>query len=293
MTSPDEPREPVLGEAIEDQALAVLAAIDDLRLAPLGAVHEARVALRRLRGSLKGFRPMLASAEMTELAGDLRWLAGELSDARDVQVAGERILAGLEWVEAGEETGELLAALEQLSRDSAERAAAALLDPRLSDLQGRLKRLLIGRTEEGAHSQAVQERISGNLGRLLGHLDNLDDRNLHDVRKRVKRARAMLGTAASTRQVLPHRSGAGRVLRALRDLSDHLGFYQDAVVTAGILRELAPGLGKAAALAERLAVHEDAEAEVMRAGIPPAVERLRAACVRLQRRTPGVHLSSP
>lgn len=285
---------PVLDEVLEDQALTVLAALDDLRLSPLDSVHDTRVALRRLRSSLKGFGPLLADADLEPLAADLRWLAGELSDARDVQVATVRIRAALEWVPAGPDEKVLLDCLEDASAFAVARASAATADPRFTQLQQRLQGLLVGRTAHDLDPEGVQSRVAGSLAGLLGRLPDLGEgtpAELHEVRKRAKRARAMLAAVTDSQRVLPKRSGARRVLRHLHELQDRLGHHQDAVTTAALLREIAPRLGTTAPLAVRLAEHEDTEAEALRSSLPELAEAVLAAARRLERRTPGVELA--
>lgn len=65
---------------------------DLLRLEPhADALHQARVALRRLRSALSLFKPILADAQFEHLAGELRWLARSLGDARDLDVLLKRL----------------------------------------------------------------------------------------------------------------------------------------------------------------------------------------------------------
>lgn len=50
------------------------------------ALHQARVAIRRLRSALTLFRPVLADADLPRLRSELRWFAGQLGDARNLDV---------------------------------------------------------------------------------------------------------------------------------------------------------------------------------------------------------------
>ena len=50
------------------------------------ALHQTRVGLRRLRSALTLFRPMLADPRFDAVAGELKWLAKALDDARDLDV---------------------------------------------------------------------------------------------------------------------------------------------------------------------------------------------------------------
>jgi inorganic triphosphatase YgiF len=55
------------------------------------ALHQARVAVRRMRSALTVFRPVLDRSGARRLGAELRWLAGVLGEARDLDV----LLAGL------------------------------------------------------------------------------------------------------------------------------------------------------------------------------------------------------
>ena len=52
----------------------------------LEAVHQLRVGLRRLRGALSLFEPMLAGPGHALIKAELKWLTGELNDARNIDV---------------------------------------------------------------------------------------------------------------------------------------------------------------------------------------------------------------
>ncbi|MHB8456853.1 MAG: CHAD domain-containing protein, partial [Acidimicrobiales bacterium] len=58
------------------------------------AVHQARVATRRLRAQLQTFGKLLRAAPAAELTGELRWLGTLLGRVRDLDVLGERLIAG-------------------------------------------------------------------------------------------------------------------------------------------------------------------------------------------------------
>ncbi|QXQ05893.1 CHAD domain-containing protein [Sphingosinicellaceae bacterium] len=91
-------RAPVLAKAMtagEAFARSVAACIRQYRLnedllrtgsRSAGALHQARIGLRRLRSALSLFRPVVADARVEALASELRWLAGRLGEARDIDV---------------------------------------------------------------------------------------------------------------------------------------------------------------------------------------------------------------
>ncbi|HEX9947959.1 MAG TPA: CHAD domain-containing protein [Allosphingosinicella sp.] len=50
------------------------------------ALHQSRVAIRRLRSALTLFKPVLTDAETDRLRSELRWIAGQLGEARNLDV---------------------------------------------------------------------------------------------------------------------------------------------------------------------------------------------------------------
>lgn len=270
----------VVDEVLADHVLAVLAALDELRAAPDAGLHEARLALRSFRATLAGFRDLLEPGLARGLAGELQWLGRELSPARDAQVA--RDLAGPAL--AGDRTdaaAEVLARLEELAAGTAGRAVAAVDSERSAELAARLQRLLIGRSGSDAFTPdpvlaAVRQGVVAVLA-PIADLDSATDEQLHDVRKRAKRTRYQLRALLAALEKSP--PGTRRVLDRLRELQEALGRHQDAVTTASLLRglELQP---PAAALAERLAAQQDAEAANVRTGLARVVRRLEKAAQR-------------
>src|SRR3546814_2270038 len=59
-----------------------------------GALHQVRVALRRLRSAFSIFKPVIGGDAHTPLRDELRWLASELANARNLDVLLERAKPG-------------------------------------------------------------------------------------------------------------------------------------------------------------------------------------------------------
>src|SRR3546814_12888666 len=53
-----------------------------------GALHQVRVALRRLRSAFSIFKPVIGGYSHALLGEELRWLASELADARNIEEVG-------------------------------------------------------------------------------------------------------------------------------------------------------------------------------------------------------------
>lgn len=65
----------------------------DVRVDAPDAVHQTRVATRRARSTLQAHRNVLDREFTRALADELKWLAGVLGEARDLEVLGEGIAA--------------------------------------------------------------------------------------------------------------------------------------------------------------------------------------------------------
>ncbi|MFD6179226.1 MULTISPECIES: CHAD domain-containing protein [unclassified Isoptericola] len=145
----------VLTDAIRTQAETILRGHDDVRLAASGpdapeAVHDARVAVRRLRGTLRAFRPCLDPEDGTLDA--LTWWVRTLGAARDAEVrrAGLAALAADLTTDPPGADPEVHAglvlldgALRAAHEDARGGVAEALASPRCRDLTSRLDALAV------------------------------------------------------------------------------------------------------------------------------------------------------
>lgn len=162
------------------------------------ALHQARVGLRRLRSALSVFKPVVADERFEHLAGELRWIAATLGQARDLDVLRERL--------AGAHADRL-----EPARDE---AYAAVADAFGSD---RLRTLMIDLTEWVAlgtwridppdpslPAQSAERFASETLDRLRRHvkrcghdLVELSDEDRHELRIQAKKLRYATGFFAS------------------------------------------------------------------------------------------------
>ncbi|MEO1266582.1 MAG: CHAD domain-containing protein, partial [Myxococcota bacterium] len=102
-------------------------------------VHQARVAIRRLRSALQLFRPVIGRDEAyAHLKQELRWLAGELGEARDLDVMAEEYVPLARRELGRRSTAPLAASLELARLEAQERAAAAIASERTWALLGAL-----------------------------------------------------------------------------------------------------------------------------------------------------------
>jgi CHAD domain-containing protein len=264
----------VVMEAVRTQVGALQAADLMLRTGQPNAVHRIRVAARRLRSILADFGSVLGRDATRPLRAELAWLGGELSTARDDEVA----LAHLRAVVAAEPVelvlGPVAARLQQteLRANLAGVSAAeeTLADARYLRLLDALHVLLeappSGERAGGAARPVLRRavrRATERLDRRMAHVRRVDgdqrDDDLHDVRKAAKRLRYTAEVAAD------EFGGPVRTaVRAAKQVQRALGERQDTVVTREHCRRLAiaaTAAGESAFAYGRLHALEQARAE--------------------------------
>ncbi|MFD2078333.1 CHAD domain-containing protein [Actinopolymorpha cephalotaxi] len=245
---------------IADQRDAIITLDPGVRHGDPEAVHKLRVACRRLRSTLRTFRPFLDRARTDPLGVELRWLAGELGLLRDSQVQAERLRAAIE----AEPTELVIGPVERRIGDhfateagqARQRVAEALDSPRYSALLDSLDALVEATAGQEAAAAELRKRARKALRRVDRRLDRaaalstrpaatpsvipplpgvVRDRTtaLHEARKAAKRARyaAEALTAVGGKD-------ARRLVKDLKRLQTVLGAHQDSVVARQTLREV-------------------------------------------------------
>jgi CHAD domain-containing protein len=213
---------------------ALLATDPAVRRGEPEAVHDMRVATRRLRSTLRTFRPLWNERRRTRVRGELNWLADQLGAVRDNEVMLAR-LTGAVHAEPDELVlGPVGARVrEWLTADAAQarqRLLAALDSPRYLALLDALDGLLDPRPATVAPRKLVS-RAAKALRRADADLDAArTDPQLHESRKRFKQARYAV-------EALRPVAGkpAKRLAKKLTELQDILGTHQDTTVTRGLL----------------------------------------------------------
>ncbi|WP_157803712.1 CHAD domain-containing protein [Luteimicrobium subarcticum] len=236
------------------------------------AVHAARVASRRLRSTLRTFRPVLDRAAVEPLRAELRWWGGVLGTARDLEVQRDRARALLDDLPAELVVGPVRARLDdRLDRGyrAAQREAAAQLGTEryrrlladldaLATLAARAARPpLRRRADDPADDVAARvvrhafrrarrrvDRAAGVLD-VLAVLDPADGHAIHSSSATAPRLAAALHEArkkvkavryaaeASVPTVGDH---AATLAAALADVQDVLGAHHDACELAALFR---------------------------------------------------------
>lgn len=200
------------------------------------AIHQARVATRRLRSDLKTLEPLLDPAAAGWMRDELSWVGELLGSVRDIDV----LIDGIEELATtrGLEPRAVSAIVKELEKDR-HRRHAELLD----GLDSRRYLALVNALIDSGGAPPLADEVDGErrarrpvrklvrktwrrTARAVARLDgDPSDEDLHEIRKRAKRARyaAELATAALHEEADP-------LADRLADLQDVLGELQDAVV---------------------------------------------------------------
>jgi triphosphatase len=210
------------------------------------ALHQARVALRRLRSALSIFKPVVADARFPHLAGELKWLAGTLGHARDLDVLLERLGEGAnaQLVAAHDEAyATALAALDsQRTRDLMIEMVewAALGAWRLQPADPRQVQ-----QPAGLFARDVLDKLRRRIKRRGRDLDQLEDEARHRVRIIAKKLRYATGFFDTLYRGKKERRRFKAFLSPLEVLQDHLGALNDLATAPALLARFGLDAGAA------------------------------------------------
>jgi len=246
-------------------ALGRLADPDDAE-----ALHDFRVALRRLRSMLRGFRPDLGDAVPKKLQRRLRDLSRTTGAGRDaeVQLAWIREHAGA--LGRGSRVG--LAWLRTRLRDRRDRAYAGIgedVAPQFRRLERRVRRALSharsdrrpGQVPFGAAAARLLREQTAELEQQLGTASATGDEGaIHGARIAVKRVRYLLESIGGDV------AGAAALVARCRELQDLLGELHD---THLLVEELGDAVADAAAERARRLHALTVRGQPLRAGRRP------------------------
>jgi triphosphatase len=222
-------------------------------------LHQARVALRRLRSALSIFKPIVADDRFAHLANELKWLAGSLGAARDVDVLRQRV---------GDASHPALLAAHE---DAYTTALAALDSKRTRDLMiDVVEWTALGtwRTQpldpESAQAPAVAfasevlRKLRRRINRRGRDLDHLDDEARHQVRITAKKLRYATGFFQSLYPDKRSRRRFKAFTKHLEALQDHLGILNDLATAPALLDRFGLDHETALPVAEREPILSDA-----------------------------------
>ena len=211
------------------------------------AVHQARVASRKLRATLKTFRSVLRRAQVDPLRKELQWYERKLSGARDVEVMSRQLHDEVAQVPVehvlGPVAANLTAHFAREEATAADTVAHTMTSGRYYRMLDELDRLLkkppvrksagdkalrkSARKAWRRVTEAVRHSESATVGPEL-------DEALHRARKETRKARY---AADALKPAFGKKMRRWR--KYLKALQDALGKQHDAVVTGRQLRQLA------------------------------------------------------
>ncbi|MFD1663326.1 CHAD domain-containing protein [Streptomyces caeni] len=214
------------------------------------SVHAMRVATRRLRSTLRSYGKVLDRTATGPIAGELKWLAGELGVDRDQEVLTEHLTTALSELPPSLVSGPVpdrLRTWSKARRGGSRRGLIAVLDSgRHLDLLDALDTLVatppLRKAAAGDPAKVIAEavrddyrKVAALIGRALDLPPGHDrDVAIHEARKKAKRARYAAEAA------VPALGGpAETMVRSMKSLQTLLGDHQDSVMARGALCELA------------------------------------------------------
>lgn len=214
------------------------------------AIHQSRVALRRLRSAMSIFKGTTADAGHALVKAELEWLAGELDDARNLDVFARETflpLAEATPAESGMAAfGELILEAKSGAYERAIRAAESdrcrllLLDTARWIEAGEWavsEEPLFRERREMAVGKLARAALNARLKAVSKRgeaLEGSDPIARHKLRIRVKKLRY----AAEFFSALYPKKAQGKFIETLRGLQDALGGLNDIVVGHAIAAEL-------------------------------------------------------
>ncbi|GAA2150572.1 CYTH and CHAD domain-containing protein [Nocardioides koreensis] len=268
---PDKPAGRVLQRRLAEQVEELVRRDSEIRRGRPEGVHQARVACRRLRAALATYRPLVHREVTDPLREELKWLGQALADARDAHVVRRRleVLLDEEPPEPGSAAAHarLAASYDERRQGADRRVDEVLSSDRYFDLLDALDRLVEDPPWTAEAVRPARELLRRRMRRdwkrlrrqVAVEVDAVEhDPAMHQVRKDAKRLRY----AAEALEPVWGKD-AGRLTRAAKKLTSHLGDRQDTVVSRQHLRQLAEeaeAAGESSFVWGRLHAHEEARA---------------------------------
>lgn len=218
-------------------------------------IHDTRVAIRRLRSTLRVCGSLMDTSEIAGIDDDLRWFAGLLGTVRDCQVQQRRFTSTLDsWRDElvlGPVRSRIRNELSSIELPARAAVAEAMDSPRyLAMIKALAAWRLHPPVDFGAGDKALRKqarRARRKADNRLAHgLRAGDDATLHRARKAAKRARyaaELIRAADDTRA--DDAKPLGRHVKRYKKVQRVLGDHQDAAVAAEVLLRLAKSAGTA------------------------------------------------
>ncbi len=211
-------------------------------------IHDIRVAIRRLRSTLRVFAKMLDVAHIGDMDRELKWFAGLLGDVRDCQVQLSRFSEVLndlpDELILGPVQSRIHNHLQGIELPARNRVTEAMESARYHDLLSALRRWRAEPPLHGMGATSTLRKRTRRAGRkadrrLSAALRSGDAAMLHRARKAAKRARH----AAELYQPLDKAKRAKRTIKHYKRIQSVLGDHQDCAVASEELWRMGAAAG--------------------------------------------------
>jgi CHAD domain-containing protein len=211
-------------------------------------IHDTRVAIRRLRSTLRVFGKVLDQSAVADIDEELRWFAGLLGEVRDCQVQCRRFLGALdespEQLVLGPVRARIRTDLRAIELPARAAVSEAMNSERYLAMMAVLRRWrndppVADDVKIGALMKRARRAERKAVRRLVAAIESDDDAMLHSARKAAKRARY----AAELRTAVGKPKSAKRAAKHYKRIQDVLGDHQDAVVASSALRRIGTAAG--------------------------------------------------
>ena len=243
----------LIADYLSEQCTVIIDSEAQLR-AGENVVHAVRVAVRRMRSTIRVFAEFFEPSEAAHLEEGLVWWAGLLGGVRDMDILAQRQAALLD-----ELPGELIlgpvASTIQVELATQRKQAADAMTEALDSERYRKLIGLIHRWRSDPPFTSAADAPADAIDPLIKKAKRKVNRRLtkaaaarlagepseelfHGARKASKRHRYAVEAALPV-----WGSKADKIISQRKDLQDLLGNYQDSIVSAAFLRELGTRLG--------------------------------------------------
>ena len=243
----------LIADYLSEQCTVIIDSEAQLR-AGENVVHAVRVAVRRMRSTIRVFAEFFEPSEAAHLEEGLVWWAGLLGEVRDMDILAQRQAALLDELPGelilGPVASTIQVELAAQRKQAADAMTEALDSERYRKLIGLIHRWrsdppftsaadapadAIDPLIKKAKRKVNRRLTSAAAARLAGEPS---EELFHRARKASKRHRYAVEAALPV-----WGSKADKIISQRKDLQDLLGNYHDSIVSAAFLRELGTRLG--------------------------------------------------
>lgn len=243
----------LIGAYLAEQCTVLIDSEAQLR-AGEDVVHTTRVAVRRLRSSIRVFADLFDPAEANDLESELIWWATLLGEVRDLDILAERQAALLAALPPELMLGPVSSTIHTELATRRKRATDDLTDALNSERYRKLIGLIHHWRSDPPFTEAAdsptdaieaaiktakkkaRKRLSTAVA--VRQAEEPSDELFHRARKASKRYRYAVEAAAPV-----WGPKADKIVAQRKDLQDLLGSHQDGIVSAAFLRELGARVG--------------------------------------------------